>query len=53
MVGGLAMHQLGRFPTAGDQFEWRDLRFEVMEMEGRRVGKLRVTREQREFASAE
>jgi tellurite resistance protein TerC len=52
-VGGLAMHQLGRVPAAGDKFEWRQLRFEVVEMEGRRVGKLRVTRQQRALASAD
>jgi CBS domain containing-hemolysin-like protein len=44
------MHRLGRFPAVGDEFEWRDLRFEVVEMTARRVGRLRATREQRELA---
>lgn len=42
-VGGLLMAQLGRIPTAGDKFEWQNLRFEVMDMDGYRVDKVLVT----------
>jgi putative hemolysin len=41
-VGGLFMAQLGRIPSAGDKFEWHGLRFEVVEMDGYRVDKVRV-----------
>ena len=41
-LGGLAMYQLGHVPTAGDHFEWNGLRFEVVDMDGRRVDKVLV-----------
>jgi len=41
-VAGFVLHQLGRIPRSGDAFEWEDLRFEVAEMEGRRVAKVLV-----------
>jgi len=43
-VAGFVLHQLGRIPQAADRFEWQDLRFEVVHMDGRRVDKLRVGR---------
>ncbi|HEU0293680.1 MAG TPA: hemolysin family protein [Anaerolineales bacterium] len=42
-LGGFLMAQLGRVPTVGDKFEWHDLRFEVMDMDGHRVDKVLVT----------
>jgi putative hemolysin len=42
-VGGLFMAQLGRIPSAEDKFEWNGLRFEVVEMDGYRVDKVRIT----------
>jgi putative hemolysin len=41
-VGGLFMARMGRVPTAGDKFEWNELRFEVMDMDGHRVDKVLV-----------
>jgi putative hemolysin len=41
-VGGLFMAQLGRIPAVGDKFEWKELRFEVMDMDGHRVDKVLV-----------
>jgi putative hemolysin len=41
-VGGLFMAQMGRVPTVGDKFEWENLRFEVMDMDGHRVDKVLV-----------
>lgn len=41
-LGGLTMHQLGRVPATGDYFDWNGLRFEVVDMDGRRVDKLLV-----------
>jgi putative hemolysin len=45
-VGGLVMAQIRSIPTAGQWFEWGDLRFEVMDMDGRRVDKVLVTQQQ-------
>ena len=42
-VGGLVMACLGHVPAAGDHFEWNDLRFEVMDMDGLRVDKVLVS----------
>ena len=42
-LGGFVMTSLGRIPNAADQFEWEGLRFEVVDMDGRRVDKVLVT----------
>jgi putative hemolysin len=34
--------QLGRIPAAADYFNWHNLRFEVMDMDGNRVDKMLV-----------
>jgi putative hemolysin len=39
-IGGLIMMYLGRVPQAGDYFEWERYRFEVMDMDWRRVDKV-------------
>jgi len=43
-VAGLVLHQLGRIPQPADYFDWEDLRFEVVDMDGRRVDKVLVIR---------
>lgn len=42
-LSGFVMTSLGRVPQAADHFEWGGLRFEVMDMDGRRVDKVLVT----------
>ncbi len=42
-VGGFVMAYLGRVPDTGDAFEWAGYRFEVMDMDQRRVDKVLVT----------
>jgi putative hemolysin len=42
-LSGFVMMSLGRVPQATDHFEWNGLRFEVMDMDGRRVDKVLVT----------
>jgi len=44
-VGGFVTAQLGRIPRVGDRLDYRNLRFEVLGMSGRRVHKLRLTLE--------
>jgi putative hemolysin len=43
-LSGLVMSQLGRVPTSGDHFEWDGYRFEVVDMDARRVDKVMVTK---------
>lgn len=42
-LSGFVMLWLGRVPQTADQFEWQHLRFEVIDMDGRRVDKVLVT----------
>jgi putative hemolysin len=42
-LGGFVMMHLGRIPQATDLFEWNGLRFEVMDMDGKRVDKILVS----------
>ena len=42
-LSGFVMVSLGRVPQSTDHFEWHGLRFEVMDMDGRRVDKVLVT----------
>lgn len=42
-VGGFVMTKLGEVPHAGDHLDWGGFRFEVMDMDQRRVDKVLVT----------
>lgn len=41
-IAGFALWQLGRLPRAGDDFHWHGWRFEIVDMDGRRIDKLLV-----------
>ncbi|MDJ0799752.1 MAG: hemolysin family protein [Calothrix sp. MO_167.B12] len=41
-VGGFIITHFGRIPAAADYFEWQNMRFEVMDMDGNRVDKILV-----------
>ena len=43
-LAGFVMARLGRIPRAADTFEFGEVRFEVVDMDGRRVDKVMVTR---------
>jgi putative hemolysin len=43
-IAGFVLFQLGHFPRAGENFYWRDWRFEVMDMDGARIDKLLVSK---------
>jgi putative hemolysin len=43
-IGGFVMARLGHVPQPADLFEWGGLRFEVVDMDGRRVDKVMVSR---------
>ena len=42
-LGGFVMSRLGRIPVTAEKFEWNDLFFEVLDMDGHRVDKVLVT----------
>jgi putative hemolysin len=42
-LAGFVVSQMGAIPTSGQSFEWNGWRFEVMDMDGRRVDKLLAT----------
>jgi len=39
-LGGFVMHQLGTIPKEGQTFEWNNARFEVIDMDGKRIDKI-------------
>jgi putative hemolysin len=41
-LAGFVLMQLGHIPTVGDHFEWGNYRFEVLDMDGRRIDKVLV-----------
>jgi putative hemolysin len=45
-LGGFLMTRLGRVPQVGDFIEYADYRFEVVEMDGRRVDKVTVSKDE-------
>ena len=42
-LAGFIVDRLGHLPNAGDHFTWEDTRFEVVDMDARRVDKVLVT----------
>lgn len=42
-LGGFVMSFLGRVPETGDTFEWKNFKFEVVDMDWRRVDKVLLT----------
>jgi len=46
-IGGFVMARLGRVPKTADHFEWGGMKFEVIDMDGRRIDKVLVVRTSR------
>jgi putative hemolysin len=44
-IAGFVMARLGHIPRTADAFDWGGLKFEVMDMDGRRVDKVMVQRD--------
>jgi putative hemolysin len=42
-VAGFVLHELEHIPTTGETFEWRDFKFEIIDMDGQRIDKILVT----------
>ena len=45
-LGGFLFTQMGRVPSESDRFEWSRLRFEIVDMDGKRIDKVLVTRQE-------
>lgn len=43
-VAGFVINQMGKIPTAGEFFFWKNLRIEVVDMDGNRVDKLLISK---------
>jgi len=43
-LGGMVMNTLNKIPQAGDVFEWKNFKFEVLDMDGQRVSKVKISR---------
>ena len=43
-LAGFALGCFGRIPAVGDRFDWNGWRFEVVDMDGRRIDKLLISR---------
>ena len=41
-LAGFVLAELGHLPAVGERLTWRDLDFEVMDMDGRRIDQLLV-----------
>lgn len=41
-LGGFILSQIGFIPTVGDSFEWENYRFEIVDMDNRRIDKVLV-----------
>jgi putative hemolysin len=39
-LAGFVLSQLGHIPAAGESFQWKDWRFEVVDLDGRRIDKV-------------
>jgi len=41
-LGGFLFTRMGRIPSVSEYFEWNGLRFEVVDMDGKRIDKILV-----------
>src|SRR5205085_9321547 len=41
-LAGFALHHLQHIPVTGETFEWRDFKFEIIDMDGQRIDKIMV-----------
>jgi putative hemolysin len=41
-LAGFVLHELERIPKTGDKMEWKDFKFEIMDMDGHRIDKVLV-----------
>jgi putative hemolysin len=52
-LAGFVLARLGRLPAIGDRFEWDELRFEIVDMDGNRIDRVLVAPRRRPPATQE
>jgi putative hemolysin len=43
-IGGFVFGLFGRMPRVGEQLKYKDLKFEILEMDGRKINKIKITK---------
>jgi putative hemolysin len=43
-IGGFLFGLFGRMPRVGEQLRYKDLKFEVLELDGRKIDKIKITK---------
>lgn len=43
-LGGLVLNELKHIPTVGEKLKWKDFKFEIIDMDGRRIDKILITK---------
>jgi putative hemolysin len=43
-LGGFVFGLFGRMPKVGEQLKYKNLKLEILELEGRKIGKIKVTK---------
>ncbi len=43
-IGGFVFGLFGRMPKVGEQLRYRDLKFEILELDGRKIDKVKITK---------
>jgi putative hemolysin len=51
-VAGFVLARLGRIPRAGDTLTWRDLKIEIVDMDGVRIDKILLSRTEKRIADS-
>jgi putative hemolysin len=52
-LAGFILWQLGRMPAIGETMEWEGLRFEIIDLDGRRIDRVLVSEVRRQLQEAE
>jgi putative hemolysin len=52
-LAGFILWRLGRMPSIGETLEWEGLRFEIIDMDGRRIDRVLVSEAQRQIKEVE
>lgn len=42
-LAGFILHEMERIPNTGDTFEWKNIKFEIVDMDGHRIDKVLIT----------
>jgi putative hemolysin len=43
-IGGFVFGLFGRMPKVGEQLKYKDLKFEILELDGRKIDKVKITK---------